>query len=212
MTWLAAVEQNDIGTVKRLLGRGADVEERNAYSQTALHLAAGYGHVNIMALLLERNADVEAVACYGHRPLMLAGSNRCHWKTDEASERTVAFLLNHGPLLDARDRYGWTALHHVAYDGHARTVKRLLLAGADGHVKNGKNEDPLTLAVKTPQRHPTEDRMTIIPDRKEEDSMYAVVKVLFDVESRRGLHWKRRQSLAGLALKYRCPEVVALFS
>jgi ankyrin repeat protein len=166
-----------------------------------------------MALLLARNADVEAVACYGHRPLMLAGSNRCHWKTDEASERTVAFLLDHGPQLDARDRYGWTALHHAAYDGHARTVQRLLLAGADWQIKNRKNEDPLTLAVKTPQRHPYEDRLTIVPGRKEEDSMFAVVEVLFAVESRRrGRHWKRRQSLSRLALKYRCPEAVALFS
>ncbi|MBN2345195.1 MAG: ankyrin repeat domain-containing protein [Candidatus Aminicenantes bacterium] len=212
MSLIEAAEKNDVTWAEKLLREGVAVEERNAYGQTALHLAAGFGHIAIMALLLEQNADIEAVAHYGHRPLMLAGSNRCHWKTDPAGERTVAFLLNYKPLLDARDRYGWTALHHAAYDGHARTVERLLLAGADWHIKNEKKEDPLTLAVKTPQRHPYEDRMTILPGRKEEDSMFDVVKVLFAAENKHGLHWKRRQSLSRLALKYRCPEAVALFS
>jgi hypothetical protein len=213
MTLLEAVEKNDIGTVKKLLDAGTAVEARNAYGQTALHLAAGYGHVAVMELLLDRDADIEAAADFGHRPLMLAASNRCAWKTDEACERAVAFLLGRGPLLDARDNYGWTALHHAAYDGHALTVERLLLAGADPHVKNRKREDPLTLAVSTPQRHPYEDRMTIVPERKEEDFMFAVVEVLLAAESRRRRrHWKRRRSLARLARKYRCPEAAALFS
>ncbi|MBN2205888.1 MAG: ankyrin repeat domain-containing protein [Candidatus Aminicenantes bacterium] len=208
---LSAVEDDDIESVRKLLADGVDLEDRNAYGQTALHLAAGFGRVEIMALLLEHNADIEAVACYGHRPLMLAGSNRCFWKTDQASERTVASMLKFNPQLNAQDRYGWTALHHAAYDGHTRTVERLLFAGADRRVKNRKQEDPLTLAVKTPQRHPYEDRKTILPSRKEDDSLFDVVMVLYAAEGGRNLHWKRRASLFRLAEKYRCPEIAALF-
>ena len=56
---LSAVEAGDLETVKRLLDAGADIEERNAYRQTALHLAAGFGRGEIMALPPEpRPGDV----------------------------------------------------------------------------------------------------------------------------------------------------------
>ena len=44
-------------------------------------------------------------------------------------------------LVDAKNRYGWTPLHHVATKGHTEIVKSLIEKGA---AVNAKNEDGWT--------------------------------------------------------------------
>ena len=46
--------------VQRLLGQGADVNEKNAAGITALMEAANWGHIECARLLLDRGADIDA--------------------------------------------------------------------------------------------------------------------------------------------------------
>jgi ankyrin repeat protein len=62
--------------VKRLLEAGADATMRTAYRWTALHWAAGNGHAEVVELLLEYGADVNAVSDTGRTPLQMASDER----------------------------------------------------------------------------------------------------------------------------------------
>ncbi len=54
---LDAIERNDIDTARKLLDRGADVNQRDKIGDfSALHLAARNGNKGIVVLLLERGA------------------------------------------------------------------------------------------------------------------------------------------------------------
>jgi ankyrin repeat protein len=46
--------------VELLLSKGANVDAVEGFGVTALHLAAGRGHKDVVELLLSRNADVGA--------------------------------------------------------------------------------------------------------------------------------------------------------
>ncbi|MBF0244989.1 MAG: ankyrin repeat domain-containing protein [Planctomycetes bacterium] len=204
-----ALQQRDVTVIEQLLRQGANVETRNSYQQTLLLQASGMGEIAIMQILLSYHADVEALADYGHRPLMHAASKRSYWKQDEVALQAVITLANHAPEWNAVDKYGWSALHHAAYDGHTDTVRYLINAGADWQLRNEKRETPLSLAIRVPQPHPYEDRQAHQPSHTAGDIQFGVVMLLLDIEEKNGLHWKRRQSLLKLAKKFRCPEVIA---
>jgi hypothetical protein len=89
---------------------------------TPLHYAVYRGNLDIVAMLLEEWADVNATDVNGWTCL--------HWATFEAREDCVAFLLAHKADVNAKDRDGMTALHWAAYRGHTAVVNLLLEHGA----------------------------------------------------------------------------------
>ena len=54
----------------------------------------------------------------------------------------VAFLLERGADVNARNRDGNTALHGAAFLGHAEVVELLLKNGADAQARSGRGETP----------------------------------------------------------------------
>lgn len=90
---LMAAFQKNKPAVLALLEKGAQV---NRPGWTALHYAAAAGDLDIMKLLLERHAAVDAVSPTGTTPLMLAAS--------EGQEDAVQLLLEEGANADLKDR------------------------------------------------------------------------------------------------------------
>jgi ankyrin repeat protein len=66
---LQATEAGDIAQMAALLTRGAEVNARNAYGWTPLHIAAVGGDPAVVALLLRHGADVHAQSHIGTTPL-----------------------------------------------------------------------------------------------------------------------------------------------
>jgi ankyrin repeat protein len=62
---LQATEAGDIVQMQALLGKGAEVNARNAQGWTALHVAAAGGDLAVIALLLHHGADVHAQSHIG---------------------------------------------------------------------------------------------------------------------------------------------------
>jgi outer membrane protein assembly factor BamB len=72
----AAARAGDPARVKAALDKGADVNARTRYGATALTYAADRGALDVVKLLVERGADINAVdAFYGFRAIDLALGN-----------------------------------------------------------------------------------------------------------------------------------------
>jgi len=65
----------------------------------------------------------------------------------EGHTAVVELLLAAGADVDAKNNYGWTALHYAAAYGHADVVELLLEAGADIKAKNNSGGTALHYAA-----------------------------------------------------------------
>jgi hypothetical protein len=62
----------DSENVKRMLDRGADINTRDRYGDTPLHLAIKYKHLDTANLLINRGANINAIGALGDTPLHLS--------------------------------------------------------------------------------------------------------------------------------------------
>ncbi|KQV61352.1 MULTISPECIES: ankyrin repeat domain-containing protein [unclassified Duganella] len=90
---LMAAFQKNKPAVLALLEKGAQI---NRPGWTALHYAAAAGDLDIMKLLLERHAAIDATSPTGTTPLMLAAR--------EGQEDAVQLLLEEGANATLKDR------------------------------------------------------------------------------------------------------------
>ena len=73
--WNAA-RAGDVARVVKALDSGAEINSGNRYKATALFFAADKGHVEVIKVLLDRGADVNALdSFYKFRPLVMALMN-----------------------------------------------------------------------------------------------------------------------------------------
>ena len=70
--WEDAVRRGDTATVRDLLTRGADPNQRDRHGQTGLMLAAHAGHLATAQLLIDHGAELDVTAKYGLSAVMLA--------------------------------------------------------------------------------------------------------------------------------------------
>lgn len=124
------------------------------YAQdTALHVAAAGGRLEIAQLLLAAGADVNAARNHLQtRPLHYAADDWFENPLGDA-DRQVAMLqllLAAGASVDAADKNGATALHHAVRNLGAAAVRCLLAAGAAADLQNKSGLTPFHLAVARP--------------------------------------------------------------
>ncbi|KFY40062.1 hypothetical protein V494_03673 [Pseudogymnoascus sp. VKM F-4513 (FW-928)] len=88
-----------IEVAKLLLAHGVDIDARNCFNKTALHLACELENMAMVSLLIEHNADIN---CHGPR-----GFTPLHVAIDSRRPSIVKILLDKGAdrtLLDADNR------------------------------------------------------------------------------------------------------------
>ncbi|CAH1270802.1 DAPK1 [Branchiostoma lanceolatum] len=126
-TFYTAVEEGDVGTVRRGLEAGVDVRVKRKWGglgdQTSLHVASEHGQTEAAELLIEYKADVNARDESQFTPLHLAA----FW----GHTGTCELLIRHGADVTERARLQSTSLHLAALKGHTGTCELLIRHGAD---------------------------------------------------------------------------------
>ena len=155
---VSAAQTGDIELARAALEAGADVDTREEnYHYTALFYAAAHQDIDMMELLLNHRANIDAVDGYGWTPLMNAvhefwgegeiakflirkGADVNYADTDGDTALSVSiihpteffrFLISNGAEVDAKDNDGETSLHNAAMIGQPDKLKLLIDAGAD---------------------------------------------------------------------------------
>lgn len=136
---VTAVRSKSRATVERLIGDDfALIQLRDAAGSTLLHHAAGFGALDMMALLLDRGADVNAKNRRGSTPL--------HWAVHDQAK--VRLLLSRGATVNSKQNEGRTPLFLAASLANSIDTIRLLLAkGADPDIATANRQTPLMAAA-----------------------------------------------------------------
>ncbi|KAJ4859893.1 ankyrin repeats (3 copies) domain-containing protein [Trichoderma breve] len=117
-----AIWKNKVDMVQFLLENGADPSIADNSGSTALkaaiHVAAHYGHVDIIKLLLEKGFKTTERGADGWTPL--------HAAAHGGHLDTLGLFLNEGVPLAALDYTGRTALHIACQEGHQKVFETLL--------------------------------------------------------------------------------------
>ncbi|XP_024960469.1 protein CfxQ homolog isoform X1 [Cynara cardunculus var. scolymus] len=121
-----AAGHNRVEVVKFLLNfsgpETVELEAKNMYGETALHMAAKNGCNEAAGLLLSHGAFTEAKANNGMTPLHLSV-----WHSLRAEDSsTVVTLLEHNADCSAKDNEGMTPLNHLSQGSGNEKLQALL--------------------------------------------------------------------------------------
>jgi len=108
---------------------------RKYYNDTALIYASENGHIEIVEVLLDNGADVNAYNNYGDTALINA--------SEKGYEEVVDMLLDNGADVNAKNKDGETALMMARENGHKEVVDMLLENEANVKTLKKLHEDTL---------------------------------------------------------------------
>ncbi|KAK0506982.1 hypothetical protein JMJ35_010682 [Cladonia borealis] len=108
--------------------RFRSINQKDEMGWTALHWAAGDGHLAIARLLIEKGANVNAKDRFDMTAL--------HRAAYRGHEGLIRLLLDWGADINAKDKSGKTALHEAAWHGNEGVIRLLLKMGADINAKD----------------------------------------------------------------------------
>jgi ankyrin repeat protein len=155
----SAILANDLKHVRALLNDGVSPNTRYGSSKvTPLHIAAQRGYAEIVGILIDAGADVDAVDSLRHRPLDKCANSWMASDTNDAGfAETVAKLVERGAKLTAvrtREHPARTdeseldeRLGKAAERGRGGFVEFLLSAGANPNVTDLSGATPIARCI-----------------------------------------------------------------
>ena len=125
-TLIRASDRGYLEIVQALLGReGTDVNKGDYDDNTALHLAARDGHIEVARALLQAGANARKSNNRGKTPL--------HYASENGTIKIVRALLEAGAGADVRkrDENGYSPISHASFGKHFEVFRALVEAGGD---------------------------------------------------------------------------------
>ena len=164
-----AVRALDAGRTKALLDAGAEIDARDEKGDTAMHIAAHYGRLSMIRLLLGYGPDLYIENAQGYTPLGVAiegnfiKSTQLILKAQQEQEYRLDMLPIHRAVMenkinllhalvsegfdvDTPNNKGMTPLHLAAKLGNAPMVEMLIRYGADVFKTDNEGRDALYYA------------------------------------------------------------------
>ncbi|KAK4190198.1 Glycerophosphodiester phosphodiesterase GDE1 [Podospora australis] len=136
-----ATKANFKHIVEMLVNAGVDINWQDKTGETALHIAARFGHDECARVLLKGTADQKAnpelaEKSFAWTPLHIAAV--------DGHLAVAQLLVDAGANVDRQDSSGWTAREHAALRGHLPIARLLLAHGtkdADDVDANSSDEE-----------------------------------------------------------------------
>jgi uncharacterized protein len=127
---LAATQRGDLASVKKLIAARSDVNVRDSFGRTPLHIATFARYRDVIRELVQAGGKLEALENDLYDAVTIAAVAN--------DEETLRVLLTLGASAKlTTSRYDGTALIAAAHLGHDGVVKQLIAAGAPlDHVNN----------------------------------------------------------------------------
>lgn len=162
-----ATKANFTTIVKLLVEAGVDINWQDETGETALHIAARFGHEECAKILLEgtkeQKADIElAEKSFSWTPL--------HVASVDGHLPIVKLLIIAGANLRKPDASGWTAMEHAALRGHMDIAERLAKelppvsedssSDSDEPVSTAPSTPPETTSLDSRRSHKVEENGT----------------------------------------------------
>jgi ankyrin repeat protein len=142
---VAALAGNHFELARLLHRNGTSVSPRRDSQWTPLHSAALDGDTEMVQILVELNADINAEAVDMSTPLHFASNNFLN--RDSLNKVKVArCLLEHGADANSRREDGFTPLHNALKCGLVEVARVLIEHGADIDAMDDEGRTPLRLA------------------------------------------------------------------
>lgn len=154
--------RDDLNAVRHLVEKGADVDVKNKYGATPLHIASIRGNLEIAQFLLDHGADVNAQVVNGLTPL--------NWATIHDHLAMVKLLLDHCADVNIQESesyaehnfgYGRTPLMSAVVACNTEIARLLLDNGADVSIK-GRGLTALDFASTKKDKCP--EMLTLLKD------------------------------------------------
>jgi hypothetical protein len=133
-----------VGIVEKLLGFGAEVDHVNGGLNSALLLAAAFGHRDVIFTLLDHGADMNLRNLKDHDCLMMSVT---HGSYGTYLHEIIMALKYKGIDVNRQDISGSTPLHECSSRSLPLSIQALVDAGADVNCRHGRTGlTPLQLA------------------------------------------------------------------
>ncbi|KAE8149137.1 Glycerophosphoryl diester phosphodiesterase family-domain-containing protein [Aspergillus avenaceus] len=146
-----ATKANFVDIVKLLVDAGVDINYQDEQGETALHVAARFGHDKCAEILLDgsddQKADTELTEhTYSWTPIFIA--------CVDGSLSVVNLLIEAGADLEKADSSGWTAKEHAALRGHLDIARRLAEVTPEPEVIEAEPVIPVPTTLSAPGSPP----------------------------------------------------------
>ncbi|MCH9625724.1 MAG: hypothetical protein S4CHLAM123_09030 [Chlamydiales bacterium] len=113
----------------------------DAKGNTLLHVAAQFGQLSIMTLLIEAEVNIECQSNEGATPYHIAA------QLGQVGAMQLHFLVQHGADIEASlGHESWCYLHVAASLGQTHLVQKLLELGADKNALSDNGQRPIDIA------------------------------------------------------------------
>lgn len=140
-----AAIKGDLARARREIARGAEVDAKDVNRLTPLYFAASHGHTDVVRLLLDHGAAVDAGTPGEGSGTALTVSVYFGY------EDTAKLLMERGACHDLTDYDGRTPLHVAIYKGHDALALDILSRGVSVNTVNRSGNSPLHEAMNRDQ-------------------------------------------------------------
>lgn len=137
-------DHSELGEVQKLQDlltreKAIDINSTLLDDWTALHLAANEGHQEVVKVLIDFGANIEAETRMNRRALHIA--------CIRGNLEVVRILLAVNAEKNPKDKDFYTPLHFASENGYNDIIKILLEYGASPNVKNYQGNTPLDICL-----------------------------------------------------------------